>query len=93
MPSGLQYEVIHLYRRALRTIRTKPAAARPKFLLMIRHAFRSPNVSPTNFTAIEFLIRKGQRQIETWADPSVKDCWVSDDMRKWAQERGWKNDK
>ncbi|KAF8510081.1 hypothetical protein BU17DRAFT_55707 [Hysterangium stoloniferum] len=87
MTSGLQSEIIHLYRKALRTIRTKPAHTRPRFLLTIRHAFRSPSVSARDFSAVEFLLRRGQRQLEVWSDKSVKDCWVSEEMREW--ERQW----
>ncbi|KAF8583348.1 hypothetical protein K439DRAFT_1313989, partial [Ramaria rubella] len=86
--SGLQREVLHLYRKALRTLRTKPPHTRPKFLLTIRHAFRSPVVSPRDFGTVEFLLRRGRRLVEMWGDASVRDCWVSGEMREW--ERGWR---
>ncbi|KAF8513764.1 hypothetical protein JB92DRAFT_2720562, partial [Gautieria morchelliformis] len=103
MHSGLQQEVLHLYRRrvsprgiwptymscrALRVVRTKPVHTRPKFLLIIRHAFRSPDVSPRDFGAVEFLLRKRRKQVEMWGDPNVRDCWVSEDMQEW--ERRWR---
>lgn len=76
--------------RALRIVRTKPEHTRSKFLLLIRHAFRSPNVngtstavSPRDFGTIEFLLRKGKKQVDMWSDPSVRDCWVSEEMRDW----------
>lgn len=90
MPSGLQREVLHLYRQSLRTIRTKPAPSRWKFLLAIRYYFRVPGdtISPRDFGTIEFLLRKARRTLDTWQSDSVKDCWVSDEMLKWEKSTG-----
>ncbi|KAG2001816.1 hypothetical protein CC2G_013015 [Coprinopsis cinerea AmutBmut pab1-1] len=89
MRSGLQKEVLNLYRRALRMARSKPPSSRPKFLLYVQYNFHinATSISPRNVSAVEHLIRKGTRQIEMYEDPSVKDCWVSKEMLEWKESR------
>ncbi|KAF4590151.1 hypothetical protein EYR40_009451 [Pleurotus pulmonarius] len=90
--SGLQKEVLALYRRALRMASTKPPSAQPRFFLFVRFTFRqqSASVSSRDVAAIEHLIRKGRRQIEAFEDKSVKDCWVSAEMKHWeSTHRGY----
>ncbi|KAF9013283.1 hypothetical protein BDQ17DRAFT_1419441 [Cyathus striatus] len=88
--SGLQKDVLALYRRALRMTRTKPPSTRSKFLLFVRYTFHQNaiKVTPRNVSAIEHMMRIGTRQLETYEDPSVKDCWLSQDMLDW--EAAWK---
>ncbi|KAI0071697.1 hypothetical protein K474DRAFT_1568039, partial [Panus rudis PR-1116 ss-1] len=83
--SGLQKEVLSLYRRALRMVRTKPPTAQPKFRLFINYTFKtqSRTLSPRDVSAIEHLLRKGKRQVEMYEDEKVRDCWVSSEMREW----------
>src|ERR1700722_3189710 len=73
------------FRSALRVVRTKPPANQPKFLLFVRYNFRTQaaSASPRDVDAIEHLLRRGKRQFQTYADHSVKDCWVSQEMRDW----------
>ncbi|KAH9042023.1 hypothetical protein EDB85DRAFT_1857077 [Lactarius pseudohatsudake] len=88
--SGLQKEVFALYRRALRMVRTKPLSTRDKFRLFVHYNFKTQAVavSPRSVSTVEHLIRRGQRQLETYESPSVTDCWVSQEMRDWrARER------
>ncbi|KAG6831941.1 hypothetical protein H0H92_006542 [Tricholoma furcatifolium] len=89
--SGLQKEVLALYRRALRMVRTKPDNTRPKFLLFVRYTFHTnaSSVSSRNVSAVEHLLRKGTRQLEMYENPTVKDCWVSNEMLEW--EKAWKS--
>ncbi|KAJ7095864.1 hypothetical protein B0H15DRAFT_827401 [Mycena belliarum] len=84
--SGLQKEVLSLYRRALRIPRTKPAPTRAKWDLMIRYTFRknAASASPRAVSVIEHLLRTGTRQVSMYEDRSVTDCWVSTEMRQWA---------
>ncbi|KAH7921917.1 hypothetical protein BV22DRAFT_1114167 [Leucogyrophana mollusca] len=86
--SGLQKDVLSLYRRALRMVRTKPVITQPKFLLFARYNFRTQasSVSPRDVAAIEHLLRRGRRQIEMYEDKAVKDCQVSQTMREWEEE-------
>ncbi|KZV70213.1 hypothetical protein PENSPDRAFT_685721 [Peniophora sp. CONT] len=86
--SGLQREVLALYRKALRMTRAKPPATRPKFELFVRHAFRTSaaSVSPRELTTIEYLIRRGGRQLEMFESPDVRDVTLSAEMQAWARE-------
>ncbi|KAJ7505321.1 hypothetical protein B0H11DRAFT_1851546 [Mycena galericulata] len=86
--SGLQREVLSLYRRsALRIPRTKPPATRAKWDLMLRYAFRkqAASASPRAVSVIEHLLRTGRRQVSGYEDKSVTDCWVSAEMRDWGE--------
>jgi succinate dehydrogenase assembly factor 1 len=66
-------------------VNTKPASVRPKFRLFIRFSFHTgaSKVSPRNISSVEHLLRQGSRQIESYEDPAVKDCWVSKEMLTW----------
>ncbi|KAJ7863114.1 hypothetical protein B0H14DRAFT_3862984 [Mycena olivaceomarginata] len=59
--SGLQKEILNLYRRALRIPRTKPTQTRAKWDLLIRYSFRNnaASVSPRDVSAIDHLLRVG----------------------------------
>ncbi|KAJ6584985.1 hypothetical protein B0H19DRAFT_927515 [Mycena capillaripes] len=83
--SGLQKEVLSLYRRALRIPRTKPLETRSKWDLMIRFTFRksAASASPRAISVIEHLLRTYTRQVSMYEDKSVKDCWLSAEMREW----------
>ncbi|KAG2151390.1 hypothetical protein DEU56DRAFT_727883 [Suillus clintonianus] len=87
--SGLQKEVLALYRRALRMVRTKPVLTQPKFLLFVRYNFHTQvsSVSPRDVAAIEHLLRRGRRQLEMYEQPSVRDCQISQAMNDWEQSR------
>ncbi|KAI6044809.1 hypothetical protein EDC04DRAFT_2560824 [Pisolithus marmoratus] len=87
--SGLQREVLALYRRALRMVRTKPLHAQDRFSLFVRYTFhvQASAVSPRKVSAIEHLLRRGRRQIELYENPSIRDCHISQDMRDWEQSR------
>lgn len=70
--SGLQRDVLSLYRQCLRTARTKPTGTRPNFEAYARHQFeQNLALDKKDFGAIEFLLRKGQRQLETYAAPNI----------------------
>ncbi|KAF7299022.1 hypothetical protein MIND_00850500 [Mycena indigotica] len=86
--SGLQKEVLSLYRRALRIPRSKPEASRSKWNLMLRYTFRTQaaRAHPGAFSTIEYLLRAGRRQIDMFEHPSVKDCHVSAEMQSWQTE-------
>jgi succinate dehydrogenase assembly factor 1 len=75
----------------LRIPRTKPSPTRPKWELMLRYTFRKNAASvssPRAISVIEHLLRTGRRQVSMYEDKSVKDCWVSDEMREWdAQQK------
>ncbi|EPQ54444.1 hypothetical protein GLOTRDRAFT_76958 [Gloeophyllum trabeum ATCC 11539] len=85
--SGLQRDVLALYRRALRMVRTKPPVVQPKFRLFVRYTFHAQAraVSPRNISAIEHLLRRGRNQLEMYEQSQVRDCWVSKQMRDWEE--------
>ncbi|KIN03979.1 hypothetical protein OIDMADRAFT_18120, partial [Oidiodendron maius Zn] len=71
--SGLQREVLSLYRKCLRESRKKPANARPHFESFARTEFRKNiTVDRRDFAAVEYLLRKGQRQFEMYSSPGIK---------------------
>ncbi|EDN07599.1 predicted protein [Histoplasma mississippiense (nom. inval.)] len=71
--SGLQREVCSLYRLALREIRKKPKESQANFKQLARQEFRkNMSISKKDFPAIEFLLRRGQRQIEMYASPRIR---------------------
>ncbi|PWN95286.1 hypothetical protein FA09DRAFT_288958, partial [Tilletiopsis washingtonensis] len=73
-----QKDVMALYRRGLRAIRSKPEATRPNFHAYLRHAFRHPSmgggVRARDFSAIDYLMRRGTRMMEdVFESRGVKD--------------------
>lgn len=70
--SGLQREVLSLYRQCLRASRLKPA--RKHFEEYTRVEFeRNKGLEKKDFSAIEYLLRKGRRQLNTMSSPGIKD--------------------
>ncbi|KAI9594273.1 hypothetical protein BDF19DRAFT_445407 [Syncephalis fuscata] len=74
--SGLQRQVLGLYRSCLRTIRNKPIETQQQFRLFARRQFERNDVKITDIAAIEHLLRVGQRQLETYGHPSVQNITV-----------------
>ena len=70
--SGLQLEVLALYRSALRASRTKGDKA-PDFTKFAQYQFRkdAAAVSKKDISKIEFMIRNGKRKIRQFESPSV----------------------
>lgn len=70
--SGLQRDVLALYRQCLRAARAKPAQTRPNFEAFARREFeRNMSLDRKDFNTVEFLLRKGQRQLETYSAPGI----------------------
>jgi len=71
--SGLQREILSLYRKCLRETRKKPADARPNFLRYAQSEFRQhQHHDKKDYSAIEYMLRKGQRQLETYSSPGIR---------------------
>ncbi|KAJ5557412.1 hypothetical protein N7504_010022 [Penicillium tannophilum] len=71
--SGLQREVLSLYRQCFREIRKKPIESRNNFKNYARAEFQKHlSVSKKDFSTIEYLLRKGQRQLEMYASPGTR---------------------
>ncbi|KAK1253679.1 hypothetical protein MKX07_001756 [Trichoderma sp. CBMAI-0711] len=72
--SGLQKEVLALYRQCLRECRKKPQDTRAHFEKFVRAEFsRNITIEKRDFAAIEFLLRKGHRQLDVYSSPGIKD--------------------
>lgn len=72
--SGLQKDVLVLYRRCLRACRAKPAATRHHFEAFARREFeKNMALNKKDFSTIEFMLRKGNRQLEIYEAPGVTD--------------------
>lgn len=70
-------------------VKMKPIATRPKFLLFVRFNFHTnaTSIGSRDISAIEHLLRRWRRQLEAYAEPEVKDCWVSAEMIAWDKAR------
>ncbi|KAI9319878.1 hypothetical protein BX666DRAFT_1917072 [Dichotomocladium elegans] len=74
--SGLQQQVINLYRECFRAARTKPAETRPRFHAFIRREFRAHNIRKSDFGTIEYMLRRGKKQLESYSHPSIQDIHI-----------------
>ncbi|WFD34967.1 hypothetical protein MCUN1_001813 [Malassezia cuniculi] len=75
--SQSQRNLIALYRRGIRSIRSKPAESKFDFTLYLRHYFRHPQMggglSKRDFAAIDYMGRRGIKMLEDlFEDPDVK---------------------
>ncbi|KIW61832.1 hypothetical protein PV05_01904 [Exophiala xenobiotica] len=72
--SGLQREVVRLYRQCLRAASKKPEASKERFRNAARREFRqNQKIDKKDFAAIEALLRMGSRKLELYSSPGVKD--------------------
>lgn len=72
--SGLQRDVLSLYRKCLRESRKKPAGVRKHFEAFARAEFeKSIHMDKKDFAVIEYCLRKGQRQLENYSQPGIRD--------------------
>ncbi|KAK9467040.1 hypothetical protein V1512DRAFT_261789 [Lipomyces arxii] len=75
--TGLQKEVLGLYRKCLREVRKKPENARTNFLIFTRRQFEPHlSLSKSDFATIEYLMRKGNQMLETYSNPGVRNVSV-----------------
>ncbi|KAJ1955752.1 hypothetical protein EC988_001713 [Linderina pennispora] len=67
--SGLQKDVLRLYRDCLR------AEAQPRFYAFTRREFEKNigSMKRTDVKAIEYLMRIGRRRLEQYRNPNVRD--------------------
>ncbi|EJP62993.1 complex 1 protein (LYR family) protein [Beauveria bassiana ARSEF 2860] len=78
--SGLQKEVLALYRHCLRESRKKPEVpavpypnAFNRIFKLLREFAKSRDIDKRDFAAIEFLLRKGKRQLQVYSSSGIKD--------------------
>lgn len=72
--SGLQKQVIHLYRSCMRCVKTKPVENRLRWKQFIHEEFmKYKHLPKKQFGAIEHLVRVGTRRFEMYLNPQIKD--------------------
>ncbi|KAK6587488.1 hypothetical protein PZA11_000778 [Diplocarpon coronariae] len=72
--SGLQRDVFSLYRKCLRVSRTKGEVRSEISANIARTEFeKAIHLDKKDFSTIEYLMRKGQRQLEMYSSPGIKD--------------------
>ncbi|KAL5223352.1 hypothetical protein ABZP36_028065 [Zizania latifolia] len=71
--SGIQRQVLALYRGFLRTARLKSPEERHRIESVVSAEFRdnARNVDRKNFVYIEYLLRRGKKQLEQLKDPDI----------------------
>ncbi|CAN6627591.1 succinate dehydrogenase assembly factor 1, mitochondrial [Trichomonascus vanleenenianus] len=71
--SGLQKDVLHLYRQCIRTVYKKPKESQDNFRQLARSQFYHYRTLPKKeFATIEHLLRKGRRMLELYENPNVR---------------------
>ncbi|KAL6646538.1 hypothetical protein ACP70R_018146 [Stipagrostis hirtigluma subsp. patula] len=71
--SGIQRQVLALYRGFLRTARQKAPEERRRIESVVSTEFRenARNVDRRNFVYIEYLLRRGKRQLDQLKNPDI----------------------
>jgi succinate dehydrogenase assembly factor 1 len=71
--SGIQRQVLALYRGFLQTARLKSSEERRRIETVVSAEFRenARNVDRRNFVYIEYLLRRGKRQLEQLKNPDI----------------------
>lgn len=71
--SGMQKQVLSLYRGFLRAARSKSPEDRHQIELIVSTEFRqnSKQVDRKNFVYIEYLLRRGKKQLEQLKSPDT----------------------
>lgn len=77
--TGLQKEVLKLYRSFLGVIRAKPSPARPGLHKYVGDQFRdnAKKIQAKDITAVEFLLRKARKSLEMLEDPNTQGVSVN----------------
>lgn len=72
--SGLQQQVLSLYRQCIRISLKKPVETRDRFVRHFRSTFREQlGVNPRDFNTIEYLLRRGKAKLKALETPDVTD--------------------
>ncbi|KAF1832916.1 hypothetical protein BDW02DRAFT_570619 [Decorospora gaudefroyi] len=72
--SGLQKDVLSLYRQCLRAVKLKPNDTQSHFRDFARSEFhKHRDVGKKDFGTIEYLLRRGRNQLESYSDSGIRD--------------------
>ncbi|CEQ42084.1 SPOSA6832_03870, partial [Sporobolomyces salmonicolor] len=89
--TGLQRQVLSLYKRSLQMIASKPLETRPAWFAFVSHQFRhreqGGGLRRKDHSAIEHLLRRGEKQLEVYSSSGVRNVVVPDDAHEWPL--GW----
>ncbi|GAA5835845.1 hypothetical protein JCM5353_003369 [Sporobolomyces roseus] len=89
--TGLQRQIYSLYKRSLEMVRSKPLENRPAFYNFVVHQFRHPaaggGLKRKDVQAIEHLLRKGEKQLDSYSSSGVKNIKLPSDAQEWPM--GW----
>jgi succinate dehydrogenase assembly factor 1 len=71
--SGLQKQVISLYKRCLRAALSKPPEVRESAVSFVRDEFRTGarDIKKSQFRTIEFMLRAGEKQLKSLSRPGT----------------------
>ncbi|PWW76138.1 hypothetical protein C7212DRAFT_189288 [Tuber magnatum] len=71
--SGIQRDVLALYKLCLREAGKKPTEVQNNFRNYARASFRAHlDVNQRDFATIEHLLRVGRRKLEVYSQPGIK---------------------
>lgn len=73
MRTGVQRKVLSLYKQFLLEIKRKPLESQDMFYRHIRSRFAHDlqQVGKRDFEAIEYYLRRGEKQLDTFKSPQV----------------------
>jgi succinate dehydrogenase assembly factor 1 len=75
--SGLQKQVLQLYKQCLQTIKTKPIHVQPQFTKYVKSEFdKNKGMGKREVFTIEYLLRRGQRQLKVMENSQVVDIQI-----------------
>jgi succinate dehydrogenase assembly factor 1 len=74
--SGLQKQVIQLYRDCFRQVKQKPIENRENFRIFIRREFNKHDLMKKDFVTIEYLVRKGKKQLELLGASNINNIQI-----------------
>ncbi|PVU96929.1 hypothetical protein BB561_000875 [Smittium simulii] len=76
--SGLQKDVLQLYRSFWRAIREKPTENHKNLKACIRNDFQKhKNMNKRDFETITFMLRSGKKKLEQFKSPSLKNITMT----------------
>jgi len=76
--SGLQKQVLSLYRQILRAVKQKPEETRAQMRDVAREEFRKHQGLPrSDVVRIEYLVRRGKKQLDRALDANVSSVSVA----------------
>jgi succinate dehydrogenase assembly factor 1 len=76
--SGIQRQVLDLYKQFLIATASKPIAYQPKLRRYIASEFRkkAQSIGKRDIDTIEWYLRKGEKQLQAFKDPNLTDIQV-----------------